>query len=370
MIKSWKKAVASLLAVSLLVAPAAGYAADTDVVGTLSMDTRSYVMPPKGIYDFKATVGGSVLKQEDVKVWSSRDGIARVSRVAGTGKYRITGVKAGVTYVISEIKGVHASIKVTVENGAKPHGVTNWTTSLIHQADLSSTVNVTFPEGSNLQEAAQLLEKNKVCSAADVLSAAKGSAFDSYDFIAAISNPSARYYKLEGYLFPDTYNFYKNDSASNALKRLLDNMKNKMASIKSEAATQGMTADQVLTMASLIQAEAAGKSDMYNVSSVLHNRLRDGAAHGTPMLQFDSTVYYPYASASQAPAGFSSTYNTYKITGLPAGPICNPGSDAIQAALHPNSTSYYYFCHSASGVPYYASTLAEHEQNLVLAGLK
>lgn len=370
MIQKTKKLFALLLTFALLSAPATAYAADTDVVGTLSMDTSSYMMPPGGIYDFKASVSGSVLKQEDVKVWSSRDGIAKVTRVSGTGKYRITGVKAGVTYITSEIKGVHASIKVTVENGIKPHGVTNWTTSLIHQADLLPTVNVTFPEGTNLLGVAALLEKNNVCSAGDVLAAAKGTQFDSYSFISALTNTSSRYYKLEGYLFPDTYNFYKEDSAVNTLNRMLNNAQTKLAAVQTKAAAQGLTLDQVMTMASLIQAEAANTNDMYVISSVLHNRLNNGAAHGTPYLQFDSTIYYPYRSQSEAPSGFSGTYNTYNFAGLPAGPINNPGASAIDAALNPTNTDYYYFCHSASGTPYYAATLAEHNQNLITAGLR
>ena len=369
--RRFKKAFAFLLSCALLATPTAVYAADADaVVGTLSMDTFSYTMAPGGIYDFKASLSSSVLKQEDVKVWSSRDGIAKVTRVAGTGKYRITGLKAGVTYITSEIKGVHASIQVTVENGVKPHGVTNWTTSLIHQSDLSPTVNITFPEGTNLMGVAALLEKNHVCSASDVLAAAKSTQFDNYSFIASLTNASSRYYKLEGYLFPDTYNFYKEDSAANALKRMLNNMQTKMTDLQTQAAAQGMTVDQVLTMASLIQAEASSASDMYLVSSVLHNRLTNGAAHDTPRLQFDSTVFYPYRVKSEAPAGFTSTYDTYNFSGLPIGPICNPGASAIDAALHPSSTNYYYFCHSASGTGYYAETLDEHNQNLIIAGLR
>lgn len=369
--KKAKKGIAVLLSALMIMSSSVAYAAEADaVVGKLSMDTSSYTMAPGGIYDFKASVSSSVLKQEDVKVWSSRDGIAKVTRIAGTGKYRITGLKAGVTYITSEIKEVHASIKVTVEKGAKPHGVTSWTTSLIHQSDLSATVNITFPEGTNLMGIAALLEKNKVCSASDVLLAAKSTQFNNYSFIASLSNPSSRYYPLEGYLFPDTYNFYKGDSASNALKRMLNNMQNKLTNIQTQAAAQGMTVDQVLTMASLIQAEASSTSDMYLVSSVLHNRLANGQANGTPKLQFDSTVFYPYRVKSDAPAGFTSTYDTYSITGLPAGPINNPGANAIDAALHPTSSNYYYFCHSAAGVGYYAETLEEHNQNLITAGLR
>ena len=100
----------------------AASAQDTRPVRTLTMDTRSYTMAPKDIYDFRAKVDGEGLKQENVKVYSSRTGIATVARVPGTDKYRITGVAEGVCYVISEISGVHASIKVTVQKGVKKHG--------------------------------------------------------------------------------------------------------------------------------------------------------------------------------------------------------------------------------------------------------
>ena len=101
---------------------AAATTQDTRPVRTLTMDTRSYTMAPKDIYDFRAKVDGEGLKQENVKVYSSRTGIATVARVPGTDKYRITGVAEGVCYVISEISGVHASIKVTVQKGVKKHG--------------------------------------------------------------------------------------------------------------------------------------------------------------------------------------------------------------------------------------------------------
>lgn len=365
-----KKMAAFLMAMMVAAAPLSVSAAEDPVVGTLTMDTSSYTLPPKGIYDFKATISGDGLKQENVEVYSSRSGIAKVERVAGTGKYRITGLTDGVTYITAEYAGVHASIKVTVQNGAKPSGITNWTVSQIHASDTASTVNVTFPEGTNLMGVAALLEKNRVCSASEVLEAAKGNLFDSYDFIAAITNPTSRYYKLEGYLFPDTYNFYRGDSAKNALKRMLDAMQTKMDNLKTQAAAAGMSVDQLLTLASLIQAEAANAADMYQVSSVLHNRLNNGAANGTPKLQCDSTSFYPYRTKTEAPAGFDSTYDTYTITGLPAGPICNPGMTAIDAALHPTATSYYYFCHSKDGTAYYAATYEEHQQNLILAGLQ
>lgn len=90
--KKAKKRIAILISALMITSSSTIYATEADaIVGKLSMDTSSYTMAPGGIYDFKASVSSSVLKQEDVKVWSSRDGIAKVTHIAGTGKYRITG---------------------------------------------------------------------------------------------------------------------------------------------------------------------------------------------------------------------------------------------------------------------------------------
>ena len=160
----------------------------------------------------------------------------------------------------------------------------------------------------------------------------------------------------------------------------------KRVTIEQRAKAAGMTVDEIITLASIIQAEAADVDDMYLVSSVLHNRLNtaesDGVSPfgdvGMTRLQVDSTVYYPYKSKTQIPIAeknsFKSRYDTYDIEGLPAGAICNPGKDAIDAALSPDDTNYYFFCHKAATTDspaqsYYASTGIEHESNLVKAGL-
>ena len=130
-----------------------------------------------------------------------------------------------------------------------------------------------------------------------------------------------------------------------------------------------------MTLASLIQAEAANEKDMYYVSSILQNRLKSDNIYDYAKLSLDSTIYYPYRNAKAVPKAlggkkFKSTYDTYNFTGLPIGPICNPGEAAIEAALNPNDTDYYYFCHDQStGEPYYASSFDEHQYNLSLAGL-
>lgn len=270
------------------------------------------------------------------------------------------------------------------------------------QSDMNRTdvVTIQFTEGMSILEYAALLEKNQVCSSEDFLNACNSDHFDEdYAFLQDMSNVKNRCYKLEGYLFPDTYNFYIGEDPYSAVRKFLSNYTQKIyytksrvegfeqkVTIEERAKAIGMTVDEVINLASLIQAEAANKEDMYIVSSILHNRLdtiKNGGESpfgdgGLNYLQLDSTIYYPYRSLNKVPAAirksFKSTYNTYKTAGLPYGAICNPGLDAIEAALAPADTKYYYFCHKAateeeSAQSYYASTMEEHQNNLVLAGL-
>ncbi len=238
------------------------------------------------------------------------------------------------------------------------------------------TVKVTFPEGTDVMELAAQLEKNGVCKASDFLAMTNSTQFDAkYQLLKAITNSKERYYKLEGYLFPDTYEFYKDEDADKVVQKLLSNADKKLtAEIRAGASAQNMTVDQLLTLASMIQAEAANKDDMYMVSSVFHNRLASNGKGDLLRLRSDPTTYYPYRTKAAVPSNirdtYKSRYDTYTIEGLPPGPICNPGAEAIDAALNPAKTSYYYFCHSKDGKAYYAKTNAQHEANLKKAGLK
>ena len=126
----------------------------------------------------------------------------------------------------------------------------------------------------------------------------------------------------------------------------------------------GMTMDQVLTLASIIEKEAANDTDRRKVSSVFHNRLKNPATY--PKLESNTTDYYPYTKDTM-PEGYQSKYNTYQIQGLPPGPICSPSLSAINAALYPATTKYYFFNMDINGKAYYAATLAEHERNLQTA---
>lgn len=241
-------------------------------------------------------------------------------------------------------------------------------------------VTVAFPEGSTALQIANLLEENEVCKADDFLRELNSGDYSNYDEIAAMgADTGDRYYKLEGYLFPDTYDFYKGEDLEDVIGKFLWNFHNKLSGRLHEKVDEsGMTLDQVVILASIIQAEAAGTTDMFNVSAVLHNRLSFGGDYGIFNLECDSTSFYPYKNAQEMEelGGTLShgAYDTYQVSGLPAGAICNPGLDALHAAVNPNDSGdasrYLYFCHSAEGVAYYATNADDHEYNKMLAGLE
>lgn len=260
--------------------------------------------------------------------------------------------------------------------------------SLQSNSNRTDIVTVQITEGMSVLEIAQKLYDEGITSDIDeFLKLCNSDEFDEdFEFLKNITNKGDRYYKLEGYLFPDTYDFYKNEDPDMTISRFLNNFEDKVFYTKKKASgysknvtieTQindsDYSLDEIITIASIIQAEAANIDDMYNVSSVLHNRLEADVDLGVSKLNCDCTVYYPYRDKDAVPsdmkATFSSKYNTYEIMGLTPGAVCNPGYYAIQAALNPNYTSYYYFCHSEDGDAYYASTSYEHEYNLELAGL-
>ncbi len=170
--------------------------------------------------------------------------------------------------------------------------------------------------------------KTRSAVAEDFLEAINSSDFDNYDVIAPLATVTGKYYKLEGYLFPDTYDFYKGEEiVGSVVGKLVYNFQNKVESLMEDIQASGMTLDQIVTLASIIQREAANTQDMYNVSAVLHNRLDFGAQAGIYRLECDSTIYYPYHTAEDVPADGAlpyGNYNTYEIQGLPAGAICQP----------------------------------------------
>lgn len=228
-----------------------------------------------------------------------------------------------------------------------------------------TTVRVVIPEGYTLSQIGDRLEANGVCKKKDLLIKANSYDFSYYSQIGKLSSSVNRCYKLEGYLFPDTYDFNLNMSAQDVLGKMLKNAEDKIGGNYSYS---GMSTDQVVALASIVQKESGKIAEMKKISSVFHNRLKAGMK-----LQSDPTIIYIESYVKPNLTGdinrYNSYYNTYKCAALPAGAICNPGEEALSAAANPESTEYLYFAADKSGNYYYAKTLEEHKANLTKAGI-
>ncbi|MCR5524016.1 MAG: endolytic transglycosylase MltG [Clostridia bacterium] len=228
------------------------------------------------------------------------------------------------------------------------------------------TVIVSIPEGWSIYQICERLEKFGVCSSKKIISSLKGTSFE-YDFIDKIYADPARTFKLEGYLYPNTYEFYADSDPNSVIRKFLDEFEAKWSDkYQKQADKLGLSMDEIIIIASIIQREAADKDQMKDISSVIHNRLSHMASW--PTLNCDSTDTYiskyilPNVPASESLI-YTQKYSTYNNQGLPPGPICNPGDDAINAALYPNDTNYYFFRHDKYGKIYLASTQAQHDAN-------
>jgi len=233
------------------------------------------------------------------------------------------------------------------------------------------TVRLVFPEGYNVDQIMEKLEKYEVCSSQLFKQTMKDVDFSSeYPFLQSIEDKDKRYHYLEGYLYPDTYDFYVGENPANVIRKFLDNFKEKWTDeMQARANELNMSMDEVLTLASIIQKEAYGADQMPDVSSVIHNRLNYSALY--PTLKCDCTYYYvenyikKYTTDRSLVSALNSRYNTNDCIGLPIGAICNPGGDAINAALNPTDTNYYFFAHDDNNKIYLAENESGHNNNLL-----
>ena len=223
------------------------------------------------------------------------------------------------------------------------------------------SVDVTFPEGYTLDQCAAVLEEAGVCRADEFIEAFNNADFG-YNFEKRVEDKETKYYKMEGYCFPDTYTFFKDSEPEVVCKKIYANFAEKVnANMLGRMDDLGLTLDETLALASIVQSEAPTSNQMKLVSSVFWNRLNDKETF--PRLESDPTKKYAALSGIEL-------YDTYKSEGVPPGAICNPGADAINAVLYPEQTEYYFFCSNLTTQEfYYAKTLKQHEKNLAEAGL-
>ncbi len=245
---------------------------------------------------------------------------------------------------------------------------------LVIMRETKKTVTITFPEGTTLYSAANTLEKKGVCKADDFLFEFNKN--QGFEFENLIDGNENAFYAMEGYCFPDQYEFYQEDTGYNIAKIIKENFQKKFtSSMLNTMKKNNLTLNQLITLASIVQWESESVEQMPTVASVFINRLNNPETF--PALQSDATSNYikkvidKAADTTAATEHYTESYDTYNYKGLPAGPICNPGVEAINAVLNPNKTDYYYFCNNLkTKKTYYAKTLEEHEKNLVKAGLK
>lgn len=175
-----------------------------------------------------------------------------------------------------------------------------------------------------------------------------------------------RVYRLDGYLFPDTYQFYTSSSEVTVINKLLKRFSQIFTKeYRNQCAEFGYSVDEMITLASMIEKEAASPSEFFMVSSVFHNRLNN--PWNFPKLESDATVLYilrhesgEKVTITAGDLNYDTPYNTYLYDGLPPGPIANPSASAMLAALSPQTTNYYYFV-ANKGTTYFSTTKAEHD---------
>ena len=224
-------------------------------------------------------------------------------------------------------------------------------------------VSVTIPEGYTVREIIDLLAQNGVSTAAELEDACANFEFADYDFLDDSQLGSID--RMEGFLFPTTYEFDKNKSAVYAVDTMLTMFKSQISQqMLADIKASPYTLREIITMASLIEKESIGDdTERKNISSVIHNRLENPSSEkGGRALQLCSSINYimKHDGVKTFDTKIDSPYNTYINPGLTPGPICNPGLSAIKAAIYPADTGYYFFALGTDGKSHFFTDYNEH----------
>lgn len=241
------------------------------------------------------------------------------------------------------------------------------------EAETAETVQITFPEGYTVADIVDKLVDNEVCDRAALLSVIQSTQF-SYSLVSDLQANENVPYRLEGYLFPARYDFYVGSSPSLAISRFLEKTEDIITSdYRKRAEEMGYSIHEIIIIASIVQAEAGDNEQMKEIAAVIENRLKDTTNY--PSLGCQSTSDYiknkvaPSLSSTSAHTSeyYLNYYNTNSnstVVGLPEGPICNPGEEAIKAALYPAESNNYFFFHDTKGKLYTAETYSEFKSKI------
>lgn len=231
---------------------------------------------------------------------------------------------------------------------------------LVAAGNRISSVKIRIPERASVDDIIKLLAEKGVGTEAELKKAINEAVY-SYEFIEDIPEEKV-YYRLEGYLFPDTYEFYNYDDKEECARLAVDKMLSVMEArydqeLRIAAEKRGYSMHEVLTVASIIELEACGGSleEKQKIAEVFYNRLRRDGTNAK--LESDPTTYYPYGDGA---------YDTYKSKGLPPGPLCSPSLTSIKAAANPSTAnpSHYFFVNDKNGRFYFSRTSTEHQNTI------
>ena len=238
---------------------------------------------------------------------------------------------------------------------------------------VAETISITFPEGTTALKMGMMFEEAGIFTADEFMEACNDDYSDVFDYFDEISDDDLKFCRLEGFLYPDTYEFYEDDTPHNAIAKMLKNFQKKVLTEDNLKLIEesGMSLEDVVKLSSIVQKETqADETITRTIASIFLNRLANLSTY--PHLETDtSREGYGYVSGvimyyydNNPPAGMVAAYDTYVCSGLPVGAICNPGIDVINGVLNPLETGYYYFVNDKSGQEYYASTYEEHQANI------
>ena len=224
------------------------------------------------------------------------------------------------------------------------------------------------PEGFTIDQIAARCEEQNICTKSEFIKALKSVTTNEFPYLADVPDTGVRY-RLEGFLFPATYDIYKDTTAESLVDEMIRTFKYHYTdSMKEKTEELGLTVYQVIIMASMVERECKIGSERRIVAGVFNNRLADGM-----LLQVDPTVLYPLTEGmynkdvvTYDDLELDSPYNTYKYEGLPVGPICNPGDECIRAVLYPEEHNYYYYhiINEEEGRHVFTETFEEHQESM------
>lgn len=241
--------------------------------------------------------------------------------------------------------------------------------AILKAGDQSDVVPIHISAGTSIDELADQLEENGICSASSFKRAANMTSYD-VELIRSMELNENRRYALEGYMMPGTYQIIKDSDATSVVKVFLDRFVSEYsASLRQKVEESGYTLDQIVTLASIVEAECAQSSDYSTFASMILNRIRS-RKESLSYWCMPSTVLYAQlryedglTSVTEADQQYDSPYNTYLYAGFPPGPVCSPSIDAIKAVLYPADTKYLYYeidLSNQSGARHFSETEAEH----------